>query len=180
MSEKPRTSFSGASRAAVRGERQSLDLGKPRYCIRNEKTGEVTWIWCNKCGARRNENGEGYAGGQLWLLKPGESIGDKVGEKLPRTAGIVYCDCALGQHRRRAYTRITGHQPPALSKYSPDRLIGPNIIRYATERCIDAAENRDVWEHITLAGPFGGDPEADQAAGRDLQPTTDDQLDLVL
>lgn len=163
MSNAPstRTSFGrGRADSGKKGER--IDLGKPRFLMR-ESDGEITWLWCKRCGARRQPAAGGYAGGLLYVLKRGQDPS----ALLPRYRGVVPCDCELGEIRRQAMA-ASGYNPPALDRFKPEHLHGPHFIR--------AAARADSG--IEIAGPFAGDPEADHEAGNNPKPEPDPDVEF--
>jgi len=166
MRDTSQAAFGGARKA----ERPKLDLGKPRYLLREtDSSGRTTetWIYCPVCLARKVSGDEGsrYTGGYVHLL--GKPLTDRDGKPQVRPDGkairraraVIPCSCALGLALRKRWAkrrRVADDRLPIATSFDEEDLALPNAV-YAARNPRDASTE--------IVGPLGEpDPKHSGAA----------------
>lgn len=151
-------------RTTARGQRQRprLDLGRPRWLLREQQpdgSTRETWIWCDRCLARKAGDGErgdlvaGWRGGRLYTFR--DLPGATAGTIYRRRAELVPCTCRLGEIVRQRAQRHLRRRLPDASFFPPEQLLGPPVAELARN-----PKDRTV----EIVGPLGDDdPRLDAA-----------------
>ena len=163
----------GKTAAGGQQARPPLDLGKPRYKLRERTSTDgrerwvETWIFCPRCLARK-ENGE-LLGGYLYTFVDVPTKATPSG-MYRRRKTLVPCFCKLGQHRKDRWDAKAGQVADA-GDYPPDALIGP-----ATAEAAHDPEK----EFTEIIGPLGRPDDAQQTELAEEPAPESDQEDLPL